>query len=99
MTTPGAALGEDLVERLTAKAGLTFAVKNNIDVRGVGWGAYAMVRPGYMQQQWAALRRMLEDGTIAPPVAATYAFEEFGLALSDLEARRVLGKAVVRVRD
>ena len=26
---------------------------NNVDVRGVGWGAYAMVRPGYMQQQWA----------------------------------------------
>ena len=21
---------------------------NNTDVRGVGWGAYAMVRPGYM---------------------------------------------------
>ena len=26
---------------------------NNVDVRGVGWGAYAMVRPDYMQQQWA----------------------------------------------
>ena len=23
---------------------------NNVDVRGVGWGAYAMVRPGYMQR-------------------------------------------------
>ena len=28
---------------------------NNIDVRGVGWGAYAMVRPGYMREQWDAL--------------------------------------------
>ena len=25
---------------------------NNTDVRGVGWGAYAMVRPGYMAEQW-----------------------------------------------
>ena len=29
---------------------------NNVDVRGVGWGAFALVRPGYMQEQWARLR-------------------------------------------
>ena len=71
---------------------------NNVDVRGVGWGAYAMVRPGYMQEQWAAITPLLEDGTIAPPIGATYPFEEFGRALSDLEERRTLGKGVVRVR-
>ncbi len=71
----------------------------NVDVRGVGWGAYAMVRPGYMQEQWAALRPMLEDRIIDPPIGSTYAFEDFGRALADLEDRRVLGKAVVRVRD
>jgi len=70
---------------------------NNVDVRGVGWGAYAMVRPGYMAEQWAALLPMLEDGTIDPPIGATYAFEEFGRGLADLEGRRVLGKAVVCV--
>ena len=72
---------------------------NNVDVRGVGWGAYAMVRPGYMAEQWEALLPLLEDGTIDPPIGATYAFEEFGRALADLDERRVLGKAVVRVRD
>ncbi|MDQ3128811.1 MAG: NADPH:quinone oxidoreductase family protein, partial [Chloroflexota bacterium] len=72
---------------------------NNVDVRGVGWGAYAMVRPGYMAEQWAVLLPMLEDGTIDPPIGATYAFEEFGRGLADLEGRRVLGKAVVCVRD
>ncbi|NYG54262.1 NADPH:quinone oxidoreductase family protein [Nocardioides perillae] len=71
---------------------------NNVDVRGVGWGAYAMVRPGYMLEQWQALLPLLEDGTIAPPVGATYAFEDFGQALVDLEERRALGKLVVRVR-
>src|SRR6478752_8001695 len=72
---------------------------NNVDVRGVGWGAYAMVRPGYMQEQWAALVPMMESGVVRPPIGATYDLEDFGRALSDMEARRTLGKSVVRVRD
>ena len=72
---------------------------NNIDVRGVGWGAYAMVRPGYMQEQWAELVPLMEDGTIKPPVGATYALEDFGQALLDMDERRALGKSVVRVKD
>jgi NADPH2:quinone reductase len=72
---------------------------NNVDVRGVGWGAYAMVRPGYMHEQWDALLPLLESGAIHPPIGATYSFEEFGRALADMEDRRTLGKSVVRVRD
>ncbi len=71
---------------------------NNVDVRGVGWGAYAMVRPGFMQEQWTELLPMLESGVLKPPIGATYAFEDFGRALLDMEARRTLGKSVVRVR-
>jgi NADPH2:quinone reductase len=71
---------------------------NNIDVRGVGWGAYAMTRPGYMQEQWRALLPMMESGVVRPPVGATYALEEFGRALVDMDERRTLGKSVVRVR-
>ncbi|WP_068121466.1 NADPH:quinone oxidoreductase family protein, partial [Nocardioides massiliensis] len=44
---------------------------NNTDVRGVGWGAYAMVRPGFMHDQWAELVPMMERGVIDPPVGAT----------------------------
>ena len=72
---------------------------NNIDVRGVGWGAYAMVTPGYMQEQWRDLEPMLADGTVSPPIGATYAFEDFGQALTDMEARKTLGKSVVIVRQ
>jgi NADPH2:quinone reductase len=71
---------------------------NNIDVRGVGWGAYAMVRPGYMQEQWQALLPMIESGVVKPPIGSTYRFEEFGQALVDMDQRRTLGKSVVRVR-
>ena len=71
---------------------------NNVDVRGVGWGAYAMFRPGYMQQQWAELVPMIESGVVRPPIGASYALEDFGRALIDMDDRKTLGKSVVRVR-
>ncbi len=71
---------------------------NNVDVRGVGWGAYAMVRPAYMQQQWAELVPMIESGVVKPPIGATYALDEFGAALLDMDQRKTLGKSVVQVR-
>ena len=37
---------------------------NNVDVRGVGWGAYAMTRQDFMQQQWAELLPMIESGVV-----------------------------------
>lgn len=71
---------------------------NNTDVRGVGWGEYAMRRPGYMTQQWRELEPMMADGTVSPPVGATYPLEEFGQALVDMDDRKALGKSVLRVR-
>ena len=71
---------------------------NNVDVRGVGWGAYAMVRPGYMRQQWDELLPMMESGVIDPPIGATYPLEQFGQALQDMEDRKTLGKSVVTLR-
>src|SRR6478735_9577548 len=68
---------------------------NNVDVRGVGWGAFAMMRPGYMQEQWRAIDPMLADGTIKPPVGTTYSLDGFGRALTDMDERRTLGKSVV----
>ena len=71
---------------------------NNIDVRGVGWGAYAMVRPGFMRGQWDALVPMIESGFVDPPVGTTYPLEQVSRALTDLEQRRVQGKTVLRLR-
>ena len=70
----------------------------NLDVRGVGWGGYAMTRPSYMHDQWETLLPMIESGVVSPPVGATYELADFGRALQDMEARRTLGKAVVHVR-
>jgi NADPH2:quinone reductase len=68
---------------------------NNVDVRGVGWGAYAMARPGFMRQQWDALLPMMESGQVEPPIGKVYPLEAVGEALADMEARRTLGKSVV----
>ncbi len=71
---------------------------NNTDIRGVGWGEYAMRRPGYMQQQWQRLLPLMESGVITPPVGKVYPMEEFGQALVDMDNRLTLGKSVVAIR-
>jgi NADPH2:quinone reductase len=68
---------------------------NNIDVRGVGWGAFAMVRPGYMREQWDRLVPMMESGVIDPPIGKVYPVEEAAEALAEMDARRTLGKSVL----
>ncbi|MEZ0579053.1 NADPH:quinone oxidoreductase family protein [Nocardioides sp. MH1] len=70
---------------------------NNIDVRGVGWGAFAMVRPGYMSAQWERLLPMMESGVIDPPIGTVYALDQVGDALVEMDERRTLGKSVVRL--
>ncbi|HEX4686547.1 MAG TPA: NADPH:quinone oxidoreductase family protein [Nocardioides sp.] len=71
----------------------------NVDVRGVGWGGFAMSKPTYLRRQWDVLLPMIESGVVSPPIGATYGFEQFGRALQDLADRRTSGKSVVRVRE
>ena len=71
---------------------------NNIDVRGVGWGGFAMTKPHYLREQWDLLLPMIESGVVAPPIGATYDLDGFGRALQDMADRRTLGKSVVHVQ-
>jgi NADPH:quinone reductase len=71
---------------------------NNVDVRGVGWGAFALSKPDYLQRQWRALLPMIATGAVRPPIGATYDLDGFGGALAEMADRRTLGKTVVRVR-
>ena len=68
---------------------------NNIDVRGVGWGAFAMVRPGFMREQWDELLPMMRSGAVNPPVGTTYPVADVRRALTDLAERRAVGKSVL----
>jgi NADPH:quinone reductase len=71
---------------------------NNIDVRGVGWGGYAMVRGGFMRSQWDELVPMMASGVIDPPVGNVYPLEDVTRALQEMDERKVLGKTVLALR-
>ncbi|HEY2206404.1 MAG TPA: NADPH:quinone oxidoreductase family protein [Pseudonocardia sp.] len=68
---------------------------NNIDVRGVGWGAYALPRPGYLRQEWDRLLPYLTGGPVDPPISGRFPIERAGEAVARLDERGVLGKVVV----
>jgi NADPH2:quinone reductase len=70
---------------------------NNIDVVGVGWGAFAMARPGYLGTQWAELEPHLRNGALDPLISATFPLERAGDALTRLDERQVTGKVVLEV--
>ena len=71
---------------------------NNIDVVGVGWGAFWLREPGYLAQQWTELLPMLADGRIDPIVGAQFALDDAARALASLEDRSAVGKVVLTVR-
>jgi NADPH2:quinone reductase len=68
----------------------------NIDVRGVGLGAYAATQQGFSRREWEVLRPHLESGVVDPPIAATFPLEGAGEAVARLGAREVLGKFVIQ---
>lgn len=72
---------------------------NNIDVVGVGWGAWTMTHPGSLTEQWEGLAELLTSGRLAAPQPEVYPLEQAAAAVSALENRTAKGKVVVRVRD
>ena len=72
---------------------------NNIDVVGVGWGAWTLSHPEALAQQWDGLAALLSSGKLAAPLPEVYPFEQAAAAVASLENRSARGKVVVRVRD
>ncbi|MCV7078672.1 NADPH:quinone oxidoreductase family protein [Mycobacterium szulgai] len=72
---------------------------NNIDVVGVGWGAWAGTHPGALNEQWAALEKLLSEGKLSPPEPVVYPLDQAAAAIASLENRSAKGKVVLRVRD
>lgn len=71
---------------------------NNISVTGVGWGAWWMTQPEYLQEQWARLLPHLSDGSLDPLVGNVYPLEQAADALLELDERRALAKVLLRCR-
>jgi len=72
---------------------------NNIDVVGVGWGAWTLSHPGALAEQWEGLSALLRSGALAAPQPEVYPLEQAGAAVASLENRTARGKVVVKVRD
>ena len=72
---------------------------NNIDVVGVGWGAWTLAHPGALAEQWAGLAALLKAGTLATPQPDVYPLARAAEAVAALENRTARGKVVVRIRD
>ena len=72
---------------------------NNIDVVGVGWGAWTLSHPSALTEQWSALEGLLRSGALPPPEPVVYPLDEAAAAVASLENRSAKGKVVLRVRD
>ncbi|PRY57013.1 NADPH2:quinone reductase [Knoellia remsis] len=71
---------------------------NNLDVVGVGWGAYwagARSRPEFVRSQWDDLVPLLESGAIDPVIGEVRSLDEVGVALRDIDERRATGKVLL----
>jgi NADPH:quinone reductase len=71
---------------------------NNVDVVGVGWGAWAGTHPGALTEQWTELAKLLTSGKLSPPEPDVYPLDEAAAAVASLENRTAKGKVVLRIR-
>lgn len=71
---------------------------NNVDVVGVGWGAWTFAHPGYVREQWAEIAPLLASGALQAPVPEIYPMERAADAIAALENRSARGKVVIGVR-
>jgi len=67
----------------------------NVTVMGAAWGAFLSVEPQLFASTQQALDPMIQNGTVAPIIGATYPLERAADALRLLDARRAVGKVVL----
>lgn len=70
---------------------------NNVSVVGVGWGAYAMKRPGHIKTEWDAMAEHLASGALKPVVGQTFGLDRAAEALVTLDEARATGKLVLEI--
>ena len=72
---------------------------NNVSVVGVGWGAFWMGEPGYVQEQWRDLQPLLERGALDPVLGTVHELADAAAAVTELDERRATGKVLLRIRS
>ncbi|MEZ5186937.1 MAG: NADPH:quinone oxidoreductase family protein [Candidatus Nanopelagicales bacterium] len=69
---------------------------NNISVVGVGWGAFWLARPEYLQEQWHELLPLLPQ--LRPVIDSVHELDQVTAALGRLDERQVRGKVLLAMR-
>jgi NADPH2:quinone reductase len=72
---------------------------NNLDVVGVGWGAFWTPRPTYLRDQWFELSTLMSTGRLVPVVGQTYGLENATDALHSISERRATGNLMLNIRE
>jgi NADPH:quinone reductase len=70
---------------------------NNIDVVGVGWGAFVLPRPGYARREWDEMLPHLRSGALDPMIVESFPLDGAATALQRIDDREVTGKIVLTV--
>lgn len=70
---------------------------NNLSAVGVGWGAYAMKRPGLIKQQWEDMYEHLASGALKPIIGESFPFDRASDALLTLDRAQATGKLVLEL--
>jgi NADPH2:quinone reductase len=77
---------------------LNLVLLRNRRIVGVDWGAWMLGDPDGQRRLLSELLAMVEAGNLHPPEPLTYPLEDAAIALGDLLANRVAGKAVLAPR-
>jgi NADPH2:quinone reductase len=70
-----------------------------LEAIGVYWGAWAEREPARNRANFDAMFALIAQGTLHPRVHATYSLDDAPKAVTAMLERRLVGKAVVVVRD
>ena len=65
---------------------------------GVFWGAFMARDPAANRRNFEHLMGLYSQGLLPPVIGATYALEDAAQAIVDLQDRKIVGKALIRVR-
>src|SRR3954451_4211769 len=71
---------------------------NNTEVIGAGWGAYVMPKPEVTTQIGHEIERLIQAGSVNPPVGASFPLDQAAEALKLIDGRGATGKVVLEVR-
>jgi NADPH:quinone reductase len=77
---------------------LNLTLLKGMSIVGVFWGRSMSEEPALHARNFAAMAAMIADGRIRPRVSAEFTLDEFEDAFAMFTERRVMGKAVFRLR-